>query len=1088
MIVHRFRGRIWRLIRTGLPGIALGTFLCTRLLSAEPDALISAEFALELPTTIPAPSAQFAPAIASDGTNYLAVWQDNRNNTGLDLYATRITTNGVVLDPSGFAISTAINDQTYPTIAFNGTNYLVAWQDGRNGNQAIYATLVSPDGKVIGTNATAIVNVSNDQRLPSVSSLNGNFLIAWQDGRNGAVNQDIFAAQINGSGLLVETNGFIVSNAANSQSAPAVTTVGTNYLVAWHDFRSGVNLDVYAARVSTAGTVLDTAGIAVSTAANNQWNVSAAGTGDTALITWEDSRNGTDDDVFAARISTSGTVLDANGLPVVQEANQQRRPAIEVLNGDFYVTWQDNRAASGFDLYGATLQTSDGAVSPVGGSLISDAANDQRFPTAASNGNQLLVVWEDIRNGIDTDIYGSRVETVGGIIDASGLIISTVATAQESPAIASNGTVHLVVWRDFRNDPLGDIYGVRVDGSGNVLDDPALAICTAGNYQMLPRIASSGSDFLVVWQDFRNGIHDDIYGCRVANDGTIIDPNGIRISSALGAQRVPDVAGSTNGWLAVWQDRRTSSSDDVYGTRVLPDGTVQDGNGLGIGVQLIDQTAPSVAGLNGNFFVVWQDNRIIETNRVYGNTVSASGQIGTNGGFQLSTKSGHQSAPFIAASTNQFLAVWQHQTNGSSLDIVGTRVSSAGVVQDSAGITINGSLGDQQLPSVTAKGQDFIVAWEDKRNPGSTNIFTSRLSANGSALDPTGVLSSPTGRNQTLPVISNVGSDYLLAYQTRDSGSVRRIRAVQLFSAAVPVISLSPGSVQFIAEGTAVAIDSNASLIDGANANFESGTLTIDLTVNATASDRLGIRNVGSGAGQIGVSGNTVSYEGSLIGFFTGGTSGTTPLLIILNNLATGPSVEALARHITFNNIAESPITQPRTVRFTLNIPSGAGAPSTRTVTVIDAGSVPTIITPPVNQTVSSGTETTLTFGANGSQPLRFQWLLNGQNIVGATNASYVISSMQKANAGAYSVTISNTFGSIVSEVAELTYFNLAMYAGLTIAGTVGTNYRIESAPALGSGTNWTTLTNIVLQTPSYLFIDEQSPGRAQRFYRAVKE
>ena len=157
-------------------------------------------------------------------------------------------------------------------------------------------------------------------------------------------------------------------------------------------------------------------------------------------------------------------------------------------------------------------------------------------------------------------------------------------------------------------------------------------------------------------------------------------------------------------------------------------------------------------------------------------------------------------------------------------------------------------------------------------------------------------------------------------------------------------------------------------------------------------------------------------------------------------------------------------------------------------MTVIDAGSVPTIITPPINQTVSSGKQTTLTVLANGSQPLRFQWKLNGQNIVGATNTSYVITSMQKANAGAYTVTISNTYGSITSGVAELTYFNLSMYAGLTIAGTVGTNYRIESVPALGSGTNWTTLTNIVLESSSYLFIDEQSPGQAQRFYRAIPE
>lgn len=119
---------------------------------------------------------------------------------------------------------------------------------------------------------------------------------------------------------------------------------------------------------------------------------------------------------------------------------------------------------------------------------------------------------------------------------------------------------------------------------------------------------------------------------------------------------------------------------------------------------------------------------------------------------------------------------------------------------------------------------------------------------------------------------------------------------------------------------------------------------------------------------------------------------------------------------------------------------------------------MPTIITPPANQTIGSGKETTPTVVANSPQPLTFQWRLNGQN----------------------------TYGTTVSKVAELTYFALSMHADLTIAGTAGTHYRIESVPALAGSTNWTTLINIVSQTSSYLFIDDQSPGQAQRFSGVV--
>ncbi len=121
----------------------------------------------------------------------------------------------------------------------------------------------------------------------------------------------------------------------------------------------------------------------------------------------------------------------------------------------------------------------------------------------AYDGTSFLVVWQDSRNG-NTDIYGARVSGAGAVLDASGLPIATGVGARSSPSVAHDGTNFLVVWQDSRNGN-ADIYGARVSATGGVLDSGGIAISTAANRQSSPSVAYSGTNFLVVWEDARGG-------------------------------------------------------------------------------------------------------------------------------------------------------------------------------------------------------------------------------------------------------------------------------------------------------------------------------------------------------------------------------------------------------------------------------------------------------------------------------------------------------------------------------------------------------------------------------------------------------
>jgi hypothetical protein len=146
----------------------------------------------------------------------------------------------------------------------------------------------------------------------------------------------------------------------------------------------------------------------------------------------------------------------------------------------------------------------------------------------------------------------------------------------------------------------------------------------------------------------------------------------------------------------------------------------------------------------------------------------------------------------------------------------------------------------------------------------------------------------------------------------------------------------------------------------------------------------------------------------------------------------------------------------------------------------------PTISINPINTTFSPGGTTILSVGANGGN-LTYQWQLNGTNIAGATSSSYTLTNLDSSQVGTYTVIVGNVAGTTTSSAAFLSLFSLKMYAGLTIVGQIGANYEIDYQNSL-SGTGWTVLTNIVLSTSPYFYVDMSSPVSSSRFYRALKQ
>jgi VCBS repeat-containing protein len=214
----------------------------------------------------------------------------------------------------------------------------------------------------------------------------------------------------------------------------------------------------------------------------------------------------------------------------------------------------------------------------------------------------------------------------------------------------------------------------------------------------------------------------------------------------------------------------------------------------------------------------------------------------------------------------------------------------------------------------------------------------------------------------TAPTTPGTYNAYFIAYANdTGTGGSAQASATFVLSASIvvngaPVITLPGGPLSYTENAAPAIIDAGATAADADSANFAGGTLTVDYAAaSGTADDRLAIRDQGTAAGQIGVSGADVTFGGTIIGTFAGGT-GTTPLVITFNASSSPAAAQALMRNITFANVSENPSTAARTVRFVLTDGDGGTSnTATKAINVTAVNDAPAVAADNATVTVNEG-------------------------------------------------------------------------------------------------------------------------------------
>jgi hypothetical protein len=146
---------------------------------------------------------QLEAALAPDGKGgSIITWYDKRGGVGYDIYVQRVDTLGVPLwTADGVPVCITDNFQEWPVIIPDGAGgAVIAWHDRGIAGYDIYAQKVDSLGSALWTSGgVAMCTAAGDQKLPCITTdEQGGAIIAWHDGRNG--NDDIYAQRVSANG------------------------------------------------------------------------------------------------------------------------------------------------------------------------------------------------------------------------------------------------------------------------------------------------------------------------------------------------------------------------------------------------------------------------------------------------------------------------------------------------------------------------------------------------------------------------------------------------------------------------------------------------------------------------------------------------------------------------------------------------------------------------------------------------------------------------------------------------------------------------------------------------------------------------
>lgn len=419
-----------------------------------------------------------------------------------------------------------------------------------------------------------------------------------------------------------------------------------------------------------------------------------------SIVVWTDNRNG-NDDIYGQKFNSSGAEQwTANGIPICNASNQQTVPKlISDGSGGAIIIWEDMRNGSDYDMYAQRVNSSGVAQWTSNGKVISAASNHQANPNIVSDGaGGAIIVWVDFRNGNNNqDIYGKRINSDGSTNwgGTDGIAFTSQSGNQDQIEIVSDGGNGAVI--SFRSDFSGnyDIYVQKVNSNGSIQwGTDGVDICAATNNQQNHKIISDGfTGYFITWEDRRTDSNGDIYAQRINSSGSPQwTTDGIAIASnQTYAEAIPVIIGDGSlGAIIVWNSN--VNNWDIYAKRINSDGSTNWGGTHGIAIENTfgNEQSPQIISDGSNGVIITYYGNPVATYDIYTQKINSSGsKQWTSNGVIICNASTNQVGPYIVADgAGGGVMIWDDPRNGNN-DIYIQNVKSDGTIGPASAPTIS---------------------------------------------------------------------------------------------------------------------------------------------------------------------------------------------------------------------------------------------------------------------------------------------------------------------------------------------------------------------------------------------------------------